>query len=227
MKVCVKTVKLWMLLATAAVTAASCGEDEYYYPSVKLEYLTGYTDAEGMLSSVRTDDGQVYPVSAGAEDLRTSPDSLLRFISNYAVEQTSGGSPAVRLYGVGRVVAPEPRPASAFKDGVHTDAVQVGSIWMGWNYLNILLEVKAGQGTHTFGFVEDAYVAGAAGGESSVRLTLYHNSGDDVPAYTQRAYLSVPLSRYAAGGVEQVSLSFRINTSDKGWQTWQFEYKPR
>ena len=218
----------YMLAASAlGLAAASCGEEEYRYPSVRLEYLTAFSDAEGGLTEVCTDAGRFYPVSSGLEDVRIAPDSLLRIIGNYTIGLTAGGDSAVCIYAVGQVIAPEPRPASWFKDGVKTDEASVGSIWMGWDYLNIMLEVKAQSGTHTFGFVEDSYTVDTASGEADVRLTLYHNAGSDVQAYTRRAYLSVPLSQYASPGVERVRVTFRVNAGDEGWRSWTFEYKPR
>ena len=86
----------WFLLGVCVLLCA-CSDDDYHYPSVKLEFLTAYSDAEGGLQYVVTDEGGKYPVWAGVDDWRITPDSLIRIVSNYEIMQTDGVE-GVRLY---------------------------------------------------------------------------------------------------------------------------------
>ena len=74
-----------------------------------------------------------------------------------------------------------------------TDPVNIQSIWRSGDYLNMILLVKAQNKKHSFHFIE----AQGANQTSCLRLTLYHDKGEDVEAYTQKAYLSVPLKKYS------------------------------
>ena len=48
----------WWLLPLLACLLAGCGDDDYHYPSVKLEFLTAFSGADGYLRSVVTDEGE-------------------------------------------------------------------------------------------------------------------------------------------------------------------------
>lgn len=210
-------------LLCLALTA--CGEDDYHYPSVKLEFLTACSDAEGALVEVVTDEGRRYDIWAGASNLHIRPDSVIRIISNYDLIR-EGDTEGVRLYAVSGAIAPQPLPQEKFPDGIKTDPVDVVSIWMGYDYLNLILGVKAQSGKHQFHFVEDEVVLDAESRRSAVTLTLYHDDGGDVPAYTQRAYCSVPLSQYALDDVDVVEISFRVCVGTDEMKTYRFEYRP-
>ena len=73
---------------------------------------------------------------------RIRPDSLVRIVSNYEWVHEEGGE-GVHLYAVSAAVAPIPLPVDKFPEGVKTDPVDVLSVWMGRNYLNLMLTVKA------------------------------------------------------------------------------------
>ena len=117
-------------------------------------------------------------------------------------------------------------PADKFADGVKTDPVDVLSIWLGRNYLNLMLEVKAQHARHQFHFVENRVTVDTEARRSSVELTLYHDDGGDTQAYTQRAYCSVPLAGYAVEGVDVVELDFHVHTYSGEVSTYHFEYIP-
>lgn len=55
---------------------------------------------------------------------------------------------------------------------------------------------------------------------------LYHDNGGDMEAYTKRAYVSVPLGRYAASAAEPAMIYFSLHTYDGKVKTYQFEYVP-
>lgn len=209
-------------LCLALLLLVACGED-YEYPSVKLEFLTAHSDTDGTLQSVLTDDGDYLTVLEDGAGVRTSPDTTLRIISNYELLENEGKT-GVKLWAVSSVVSPLPQPASMFQEGVKTDPVELTSMWMGRNYLNMLLGVKAQNGGHLFHFVEDSIAKDEITGSTTVYLTLYHDDVDDVPAYTMRAYLSVPLWQYANGIDNQLlTVHFSLHNYDGEIETRTFE----
>ena len=85
------------------------------------------------------------------------------------------------------------------------------SIWLGHDYLNIILKVKQ-QGKHLFHFVEDEVSVDEASGRAKVRLTLFHDVTSATQDYSKRAYLSVPLRQYMIDGVQGVDVFFSVCT---------------
>ena len=207
--------KCLFLLMLAAL--AACGEDEYHYPPVKLEYLTGYSDGNATLQSIRTDQGEVLPVWRDGTGLSFTPDSLMRMVTNYEMAEEGA-----ILYAAVAAIAPVPLTEDKFTDGIKTDPAEILSIWMGQDYLNIVLNIKRQNGTHLLHFIEDKVEED--GNRTDVHLRLYHDAGGDVPAYTSRAYLSVPLQPYARkdGGITRVY--FSLNTYEGATETYKFDY---
>lgn len=213
------------LLWTMCLLLVACGEDDYHYPSVKLEFLTAYSGADGTLERVVTDGGEEYAVLVDDSHLHTRPDTLVRIISNYEGVYGEGGE-GVHLYAVSAAIAPIPLPADRFPDGVKADPVDVLSVWMGRNYLNLMLTVKAQHGKHKFHYVEDWVEVDTDARRSSVELTLYHDDGGDTQAYSQRAYCSIPLLQYTGEGIDTVDVSLHVHTYSGEVKTYIFEYRP-
>jgi hypothetical protein len=211
---------LFLLLT---VTSA-CGDDDYRYPSVALEFLTAHTGADGSVQTIVTDDGMAYDVAADDSQSRFTADSTLRVVAYYeevTPPMSSSKLADAHIYSLATTISSLPKPASEFTDGVHTDPAAVTSIWAGRNYLNIRLTVKAQNGRHLFGFVEEYVAPVEAGSESrAVHLSLYHDARNDVPATTQTAYLSIPLAQYAAPGINRLAITFTLNTVD-GEKTYE------
>lgn len=221
-----KTVSLLRILCLPLLSSlmAACGDDSYHYPSVKLEYLTALSGNDGGLQSVQTDAGEWYTVLEDASGMVVTPDSVVRIVANYATVASDGGdmTEGIVLYATTKALSPVPLPADNFADGLHTDAADILSIWMGLYYLNVVLELKVQDATHTFHFVE---VSNEVDGTArNVSLMLYHDDGGDARSYTRRAYLSVPLQQYFTGGVDSLHLSFSLNTYAGGTKTYEFEY---
>lgn len=214
----------WLSFVICMLMCACSGEG-YHYPSVKLEFLTAYSDAEGSLKYVVTDEGGEYPIESGVSDWHITPDSLIRIIGNYELLQTDGME-GVRLYSASAVVSSLPLPVWHFEEGVKTDPADVLGIWMGRDYLNMMLEVKGQDRQHKFLFVEEEWTIDAGSHRASVSLVLYHDNGGDLPAYTKRAYCSVPLRHYAVDGVETVTVHFGVHTYSGDVKMYEFEYKP-
>lgn len=204
----------------------SCGDDDdYHYPSVKLEFLTAQAGADGRLASVLTDEGKEYAVLADASNTRIDANASIRIVSNYGTE-TSNGTSGVKLYALLQAVSPAPKPAEEFKDGVKRDPADVSGIWMGLNYLNMILDIKAQNGKHSFQFVEDRVTTDESAGHRTVYLSLYHDDGGDVQAFSRRAYASVPLQHYAEAGINKITVHFSLQTYS-GEKAYEFEYNPQ
>ena len=98
---------------------------------------------------------------------------------------------------------------------------------MGIDYLNLMLEIKSQNKSHAFHFIEDENIKDEETGTRTVRLSLYHDDGGDVQAYTKRAYASVPLRQYAEDGINKITVYFSINTYSGKEATYEFEYNPQ
>ena len=75
-----------------ACLLAGCGDDDYHYPSVKLEFLTAFSGADGYLRSVVTDEGETLPVVEDKTKTNIEANASVRVISNYASEVTADGT---------------------------------------------------------------------------------------------------------------------------------------
>lgn len=218
---------LWALpvvVCLFGLLAACGGDDDYEYPSVKLEFLTAYSDASGVLTTVCTDAGERLPVLERTSQTTITPDSLVRIVTNYEPMTAADGTSGVKLYGWAAAVASLPLPTEDFKEGVKREPASVLSSWLGYEYLNILLEVKQ-QGTHTLGFVEEFVTRSA--GEVEVSVSLYHDVSSTVQDYTKRAYLSVPLWCYLTDTVEVLTIHFSLVDNAGETQTYTYEYIPK
>ena len=88
----------WWLLPLLACLLAGCGDDDYHYPSVKLEFLTAFSGADGYLRSVVTDEGETLPVVEDKTKTNIEANASVRVISNYASEVTADGTAGAVLY---------------------------------------------------------------------------------------------------------------------------------
>lgn len=80
----VKLHTLWLLGMLFLMTA--CGDDDdYYYPSVKLEFVTVKAGADGLIQSLLPDKGELLTVARDRTGSTISPNSARRVISNYEV----------------------------------------------------------------------------------------------------------------------------------------------
>ena len=190
-----------LLVAVLACLLAACGDD-YYYPSVRQDFLTAFSGADGRLETVLTDEG---------ETLRVGADAAIRIVANYETLTTDDKAAGVKLYALLQAISPVPLAADEFEEGVKTEPSEVQSIWLGHDYLNIILKVKQ-QGKHLFHFVEDEVSVDEASGRAKVRLTLFHNVTSATQDYSKRAYLSVPLRQYMIDGVQGVDVFFSVCT---------------
>lgn len=201
---------------------ASCGEDEYDYPSVRLEFVTVKAGADGHIQSLVPDKGTQLQVLEDRTKSSVAPNASRRVVSNYEVVSTDGVS-AARIYSLQNVVTPEPKLADdpAFAGGLKTDPVGMTSIWMGRDYLNMILNVKVKGGkTHVFGIVEEGVEETDA--ETIVTLTLFHNGNGDEEYYNRPAYISVPLTKYAIEESDKaIRIKFKYHTYGKNGESME------
>ncbi len=196
-------------------------EEEYYYPSVKLEFLTATTNPKGIIDQVLTDSGKAYHVQNDGSNLKLPADTLLRIVTNY--EEVEGG---VKLYGAAVPISNIPIPKAEFNEEMVHDPASIQSIWMGRDYLNMILQVKAQNKKHTFRFIEESVTIDEETNELNLLIGLYHNNNEDLEAYTQRAYASVPLKQYAEKGYSKINIRFTLNTNEGETSNYDFEYIP-
>ncbi len=191
---------------------AACADDDYYYPSVRLEFVTVEAGGDGSIQTLLPDKGEALPVLQDYTDSVISPNTSRRVMSNYEV--LPGGA---AIYSLQALLTPEPKPEEdeAYKEGIKTDPVEMVSIWLGRDYLNMILNLKVSTGKgHTIGIVEDISELETKG---IVNLLLYHDADNDAEYYNRRAYVSVPLAKYAdaANPGRTVNIKFKYGTYGK------------
>jgi hypothetical protein len=219
-----KTLRHTLLLAAlpALLLTACNGDDDYHYPPVKQEFLTAQVGTEG-ISEVLTDGGEHFIVVDDGSGISAPADTTLRIVTNYEAVTGEDGRQGVRLYSSIKAVSPLPKPAADFVDGIKQDPARVTSIRMGRSYLNVLLDIKGQNKLHTFAFVEERVTTTAT--RRTVSLSLYHDDGDDVQAYSKRVYLSVPLAGYEGDGRE-LTVEFSVMDYDGEIKKWVVEGEP-
>lgn len=206
---------VWMLGLLFLV--ASCKEDEYYYPSVRLEFVTVNSGSDGYLHSLITDKGESLQVSEDLTNSSIASNSSKRVLSNYEVVPTTEGVATAKIYSLQNLLILTPKKANdpAYAGGIKTDPVDVISIWVGGDYLNLILNVKQKGGIqHVLGMVEESVEDVA--GKRVITLSLFHNAKGDLEYYNRRAYISVPLTNYVVEGLSQtIRIKFKYHTYDK------------
>ena len=142
-----------LLVAVLACLLAACGDD-YYYPSVRQDFLTAFSGADGRLETVLTDEGETFRVVEDASGMRVGVDAAIRIVANYETLTTDDKVAGVKLYALLQAISPVPLAADEFEEGVKTEPSEVQSIWLGHDYLNIILKVKQ-QGKHLFHYYNE------------------------------------------------------------------------
>lgn len=213
---------LWGLL----LLMAACGDDDYYYPSVKMEFVTIEAGDDGRIRTLIPDKGDILPVSQDLTGSTISPNTSRRVMSNYETMEEGA-----KIYSLQSLLTPTPKPKDdpAFKDKEGKDPVEVVSIWLGRDYLNMILNLKVSTGKgHTFGIIEDKSELETT---RSVDMLLYHDADSDEEYYNRRAYISVPLKQYAESKhpADRIKIKFRYYTYGKEAdviENYEFEYTP-
>lgn len=195
---------------------ASCGEEEYYYPSVKLELVTVKSGPDGTLQTLLPDEGAELAIVNDYTGSTISPNSSKRVLSNYEVASAEKGTDAAVIYSLQSVIVLEPKFKGDPDYGKISakDPVDVVSIWIGRDYLNLILNVKVKGGVqHLFGLSGERQETESAG--KMITLSLYHDANGDKEYYNRRAYVSIPLANLVEEKDEAIRIKFKYYTSDK------------
>ena len=111
-----------LLVVLLSCLLASCGDDDYRYPSVKQDFLTAFSGMDGRLESVLADEGERLRIVEGASGLRVSADTAVRIVANYETLAIGDGDVAgAKLYALLQTVSPVPLAAAEFEEGVKTE----------------------------------------------------------------------------------------------------------
>lgn len=216
----IKLYGVWVLLLFPLLICCK-KEDDYVYPPVLTEILSAGTTAGGYLSYLHTDKGKTYRAINGERISGLSPDTLYRVIGVYEITGEESKQAEALIYSLKMIVSPNPVKADRISGGIKTDPVEIQSIWRSGDYINLALLVKAQNGKHSFHFIQTDLKE--EGNCKKLYLALYHDRGDDVEAYTQTAYLSVPLAKYQNILEPGDSILFSINTY-KGLKVYHLVY---
>lgn len=208
------------------ISFTACAKDDYIYPSVQLQFITAQTNAEGKIISITTDKKQSYGVNKDLTTSKFDPNISKRLVANFELIPSQNNDTLVNIYSVLTPVSTEPQKPTAFTNGIKTDPADLLSIWLGSDYLNILLSVLCQIATHTYGFVEQSIETDNSG-RTIVAISLYHDSNNDVKAYTKRVYLSLPLQKYMGVDKKGAIINFSLYTYSGEYKTYQFDYCPK
>lgn len=97
------------------------------------------------------------------------------------------------------------------------DPVKIQSIWVGGNYLNLILEIEYYDKTHTIGLFRDTQ-------SSTIDLYLAHSKNNDPPGYSKKLYASFSLSAIKFTNGSPTPFRFHINTHS-GERVFEMEVK--
>lgn len=203
----------------------SCSKDNSVYPSVQLQFVTAHTDSNKQLVDFTTDHNRTYTVSYDRSSTAYPASSTFRLVANYELSAAGKDTTAI-IYASAAAISSAPQTTDKFKDGIKNDPAQVLSIWQGRNYLNIVLNVLSQSKNHSFAFIEQSATTDADG-RRHINILLYHNSNNDIQAYTQRAYLSIPLSQYAGTDGKGAIITFSLYTNDGSLKSYNIDYMPQ
>lgn len=215
--------KWFMSLLLVTYLFASCGKDDYHYPSVKEEFFSGCANADSVLTYIITDDGTKRTVTEWGEQLaKLKPDTLYRLMGYYEELTTDH----VKVHSFVKAISPMPVPAVQYADSVPTAPIILHSAWLGHQHLNILLAVKAGGKNHRIVFLEESLTPADASGTAHVVFSIHHNDLDDAQVYETRGYASLPLSSYLTPTVQQLDIQLNYLDYEGQVRDYLFEYKP-
>lgn len=220
-------IRVWHIAVFFAIVAliSSCKGSSDIYPSVQLEFVSGQTTDKGQLSAITTDKNKTYLVSKDRTNTVYEANKNVRIVANYAIEAVNSDSTA-DIYASTKAIATIPQTSDKFVNGIKSDPAEVLSIWQGRNYLNIVLNVLSQSQAHSFAFVEQSATL-ESDGRYRVSILLYHDSNNDVKAYTKRAYLSIPLIQYAGTNQKGGIITFSLYTNDGTLKSYVFDYTPQ
>lgn len=215
-----KTLNILSILTLLSFISCKGEEDTYVYPPVKLEFITAQTDATGSIVSLISDKGVTYPIGQDKTNSKLIANAKERIVCYYASsDAVSSKTESVDIYSLAKPISVKPQPRT---DRI-TDPIDIQSIWLSGDYINITALIKAQNKTHRFDFIEDKITS--ENGVPTVHIILYHDNGGDMEAYTKKGYLSMPLENYIKNYPNGFNVSFSINTYKDGIKDYSFSVK--
>lgn len=212
--------KSWLPLLMVILLISCGGKDSYHYPSVKEEFFSAYANADSLLQYIITDDGVTRQVVEPRGLNAVAPDSLVRLMGYYE-EQTDG---KVKVHSFLNAISPLPVPAEQYADSVATAPVVIQSSWLGYQHVNMLVNVKAGGKTHKIVFLEESSEGPDADGVATAVVSIHHNDAEDARVYDTRGYASLPLTPYLTPQVRKLNLVIRYLTYEEVFREIPFVY---
>lgn len=198
--------KTLFLLTVLTAMICSCDDgdkDEDVYPSIITELADVDTDADGVLTKMRTDNGKSYSIVNRVSGLKES--STFRILCGY----TPVSDDKVNLL--------QAQLAYYLCDStsvLSTDPTPVLSVWRAGRYINMQLAPLTQGGVQYWGFAVDK-VEG-----THTYLSLHHNQNGDPASYTKNVYASLDVNALTETSEGDI-ITLTINTP-KGEKTWNF-----
>lgn len=203
------------ILLILALTLAACSDDTRIAPNYEMEFVDVLTDASGTGSTLVTDRGEHLSVTNPFTALKA--DTAYRYVA-YLIRQGNG----VEVAAASRAICDTPKDMSG--EDIKTDSVKMQSIWRGSHYINLTLMIAHRDQQHEFAFI-DRGISQADDGHKTLCIRLYHDAGNDFPAFSATCYLSCSLKPYKDLLREgRDSVCFVINEYKKGQATYRLPY---
>lgn len=216
-----------LLAVLLAFVSSSCTSDAYEkgdgeYSTMEAEMAELHLDGNLEADFFVTDRGEEFAVANPFKSgWMNTPDSTYRVVT-YFSRNNSGAeaaSPQVtvralaEVKGLNRVGVAVPKKINDMK----TDPVRFESLWLSptGKYLNLSIYLLLGstddeEAIQRLGCLDDTLVVNADG-TTTQHLTLYHDQGGVPEYYSQRSYVSIPLS-----GIKADFIILTIHTYDGG-----------
>lgn len=171
---------------------AGC-QDEYVYPEVREDIMTGYFSFEKGLDHVLLDDGSSYKVLE-SEKTQVYMDSVGRVIALYELVSSEGAGTLMKIYSLNGVFCDS--PVRNLDEPLWGDPITLESAWKSSDYLNLRLIVKTTGKEHGFRFVETGREM--VGDTLCLSIVLDHDLRDNLQGYSGHIFASLPLREYRA-----------------------------
>lgn len=176
---------LKLLFAAALVLPTACSDDDTPIASYHQDLAELLTDATGCATTLVTDAGDTLKITNASVWNGLKTDTVYRVQTLYLLND--GGA---ELTQAASLISP--RPYRFDPDSITRDPLTLDAAWRGGRYLNLLVSIKSGGGSHAFSFA-DCGTDTLATGQRLLHLQLIHRQGNDPLYYTRQAYLSCPL----------------------------------
>lgn len=102
-------------------------------------------------------------------------------------------------------------------DHLIKDPVKIQSVWVGGNYLNLILEIEYFDKIHVIGLFRDIQ-------SSAIDLHFSHSRNNDPPGYAKKLYASFSLSAIKSSDASPTPFRLHINTHN-GERVFELEVK--